>query len=190
MCIIGLKYQLMATLKLKHLILYVICFGLLIFSEIPGGALLALFSWMQLAILLWQKEFTLKNQIKYTVLFLSLVPTYFLWGAVNSFISIYAKESHFVFIIMYSLLSFGVCFWLTLFSVFVYAYSKSDDTVFELYSNCIAEIKKQKIIFLYTTLIVFLISISTLPLTEDYRIVLGIIAAHVFLKFSDLKKLI
>ncbi len=178
------------TLKLKHLILYIASFVLLILSEIPGGALLALFAWMQLALLLWQKEFTLKNQLKFGILFLTLIPTYFLWGAVNSFVAIYAKESHFIFIIMYGLLSFIVCFWLTLFSVFSYAYSKLDETLLELYSACIAEIKTQKVVFLYTTLIVFLISISPLPLTEDYRIVLGIIAAHLFLKFSELKKLI
>lgn len=178
------------TLKLKHLILYTITFILFILSEMPGGALLALFAWMQLALLLWQKEFTLKNQIKFFVLFLSLVPTYFLWGAVNSFISIYAQKSHFVFITMYGLLSFIVCFWLTIFSVFTYAYSKSDDTVFELYSNCIAQIKNQKVVFLYTALIVFLVSIAPIPITEDYRIILGIVTAHLFLKFSEIKKLI
>jgi hypothetical protein len=180
----------MATLKLKHLILYIIAFVLCVFSEIPGGALLTLFAWMQLALLLWKKDFTFKNQIKFFILFLSLVPTYFLWGAVNSFISIYAKESHFIFILMYGLLSFAVCFWITLFSVFSYAYSKSNETLFELYSVCISKIKTHKVVFLYTTLIVFLISISSLPLTEDYRIVLGIISAHAFLKFSEIKKLI
>ena len=177
----------MATLKLKHLILFTICLALFIYTELPGGALLSLLAWMQLSLLLWKQEFTAKNQIKFFILFLSLIPTYFLWGAVNSFISIYAKESHLVFILMYSLLSFVVCFWITLFSVFSYAYAKNDDTLLEVYSNCIAQIKNQKYVFLYVSMIVFLISISPIPVTEDYRIVLGIIAAHVFLQRQALQ---
>ncbi len=172
----------MATLKLKHLILFVICFILLLFSEIPGAALLALFAWMQLSLLLWKKQFTFKNQIKFFILFLSLVPTYFLWGAVNSFITIYTKESHIIFICVYTLLSFAVCFWITLFSVFSYAFDKDADTLLEIYSNCIGQVKTQKYIIFYISLIVFLISFYPLPFAEDYRIVLGIIAAHVFLQ--------
>lgn len=179
----------MATLKLKHLILFTICFLLLVFSEIPGGSLLALFAWMQISVLLWQKEFTSKNQIKFFVLFLSLVPTFFLWGAVNSFISIYAKESHLVFTFAYGFLSFVVSFLITVFSVFSYAYSQESDTVLEVYSNCIAKIKEQKIVFLYTSLIVFCVAILPIGLSEDYRIVLGVVAAHLFLKYDHVKKL-
>lgn len=180
----------MATLKLRHLVLFIISFLLLIFSEMPGGALLSLFAWMQLSLLLWKKEFTLKNQMKFFILFLSLLPTYFLWGAVNSFISIYAKESHFIFIGMYGLLSLVLCFWITLFSVFSYAYAKESQSIIEIYSICISKIKTEKYIFLYVCALVFLISMSPLPLTEDYRIVLGIIAAHIFLKYTDIVKTI
>ncbi len=179
----------MATLKLKHLILFAICFLLLVFSEIPSGSLLALFAWMQISVLLWQKQFTTKNQIKFFVLFLSLIPTFFLWGAVNSFISIYTKESHLIFILMYGLLSFIVSFLITIFSVFSYAYSQEQDTVLEVYSNCIAKIKDHKLIFFYTSLIVFGVAILPIGLSEDYRIVLGVVAAHIFLKHEQIKKL-
>ncbi len=176
----------MATLKFKHFILFLISFALLIYSEFPGGALLSLLAWMQLSLLLWKQKFTAKNQMKFFILFLSLIPTYFLWGAVNSFISIYAKESHFIFVLMYGLLSFVVCFWITLFSVFSYAYAKHDDTLLEVYSNCISEIKNQKFVFMYISLLVFLISIAPIPITADYRIVIGIISAHLFLQKTAL----
>jgi hypothetical protein len=180
----------MATLKLKHLILFAICLMLFISTNFPGGALLSLFAWMQLCLLLWRQDFTARNQIKFSILFLSLVPTYFLWGAVNSFVFIYAQSSHLIFILMYGLLSFIVCFWITLFSVFSFAYAKNNDTLLEVYSKCLSHIKSEKYVFLYVSAIVFLISISSIPVAEDYKIVLGIITAHVFLRSQEIKALI
>jgi hypothetical protein len=145
---------------------------------------------MQISLLLWKKQFSFKNQIKFSVLYLFLLPTYFLWGAVNSFISIYAKESHLVFIAMYGLLSFILCFWITLFSVFSFAYAKDDEPVLNHFGQTVGQIKKSKYVFLYVSMIVYLISIVSLPITEDYRIVLGIVVAHCFLKFENIKALI
>lgn len=180
----------MATLKLRHLILFMISFILLVLSDVSGGAMLLLFVWLQIALLLWKKLFTLKNQIKTSVLFLFLLPTFFLWGAVNSFISIYIKESHFIFIIMYSLLSFILCFWITLFAVFSFAYAKEEEPVLNLFSESVKQIKSHKYVILYISLIVYLTSILPIPLAEDYRIVLGIIIGHSILKWDHLKSLI
>jgi hypothetical protein len=60
-----------------------------------------------------------------------------LWGAVNSFVSIYTKESHLVFILMYSLLSFILCFWITLFFLFSFAFAKEQQTLLSLLSEWI-----------------------------------------------------
>ena len=177
----------MATLKLKHLVLFIISFFSSIFSDLPGGALFLLFVWMQMALLLWGKKFTWKNQIKFAVIFLFLLPTIFLWGAVNSFISIYTKESHLVFIAMYGLLSFVLCFWITLFSVFSFAYSKEEEPILYLFIQIVSQIKSHRFVMLYVSLIVFLIAVAPLPLAEDYRIVLGIVLAHCFLKYEKLK---
>ncbi len=177
----------MATLKLKHLVLFIISFVLSIFSELPGGALLLLFVWMQIALLLWGKKFTAKNQIKFSIIFLFLLPTFFLWGAVNSFISIYTKESHLIFIVMYGLLSFILCFWITLFSVFSFAYAQDEEPILNLFTKSVRQVKNHKYVMLYVTLIVYLTSIAPAPLAEDYRIVLGVVFAHCFLKFDRLK---
>lgn len=179
----------MATLKLRHLILFLLSFALLVLSDIPGGAMLLLFVWLQIALLLWKKPFTLKNQIKFSILFLFLLPTFFLWGAVNSFVSIYTKESHLVFILMYSLLSFILCFWITLFSVFSFAYAQEQQTLLSLLSECIQQVKNHKTIVLYLSLIVYLVTILPIPLAEDYRIALGIVVAHGILTFDQIKSL-
>jgi hypothetical protein len=180
----------MATLKLRHLILFIISFLLVVLSDLPGGAMLLLFVWMQIALILWKKPFTLKNQIKTSVLFLFLLPTFFLWGAVNSFISIYIKESHFIFMMMYSLLSFILCFWITLFSVFSFAYAKEQEPVLNLFSESVKQIKTHKNVIFYISLLVYLISILPIPIAEDYRIALGIIIGHSALKWDHLKILI
>ncbi len=180
----------MATLKLRHLILFMISFVLLVLSDVPGGAMLLLFVWLQMALLLWKKLFTFKNQIKISILFLFLLPTFFLWGAVNSFISIYIKESHFIFIMMYSLLSFILCFWITLFAVFSLAFAKEEEPVLNLFSESVKQIKCHKYIILYISLIVYLTSILPIPLAEDYRIALGIIVGHSILQWDHLKSLI
>lgn len=180
----------MATLKLRHLILFIISFILLVLSDLPGGAMLVLFVWLQVALLLWKKPFTLKNQIKTSVLFLFLLPTFFLWGAVNSFISIYIRESHFIFIAMYSLLSFILCFWITLFSVFSFAYAKENEPALNLFSESVKQIKDHKYVILYISLMVYATTILPIPIAEDYRIALGIIIGHSILQWDHLKILI
>ena len=152
--------------------------------------MLLLFVWLQIALLLWKKPFTLKNQIKISFLFLFLLPTFFLWGAVNSFISIYAKESHFIFIGMYSLLSFILCFWITLFAVFSFAYAKENEPILNLFSESVKQIKNHKYLIFYISLIVYLTSILPIPLSEDYRIALGLIIGHSILQWDHLTKLI
>lgn len=179
----------MATLKLKHFVLFTVCFILLYYAQVPGGALLALAAWLQLCLLLWNKAFTVKNQIKFFLLFLALLPTLFIYGAVNSFVSVYAKESHAFFILMYALLSYCLSFLITLFLVFTYAFSTEEQTLLEIFSSTIAAIKKNKLIIFYVSSIVFLTGIVPRLLTEDYKITLGIILAHGFLRQNELKHL-
>ncbi len=179
----------MATLKLKHFVLFIICFILLYYAQVPGGALLALIAWLQMCIPLWNKAFTIKNQIRFFLLFLTILPTLFIYGAVNSFVSVYGKESHVLFVFMYSMLSYCLSFLITLFLVFTYAFAKEDQTLLEMFSSTIASIKNNRFLIFYTSLIVFLTAIVPRILTEDYRIALGIILAHGFLRQSELKKL-
>lgn len=177
----------MATLKLKHLLMFLVTFGLLYLAEIPAGSLIALGCWMQLSILLWHKEFTATSQKKFFYLFLSLVPACFFWGSVNSFMEIYLQEGHWVFLSMICTISFILCFWITLIGVFGYKFETNEDNLSTLYGKCIAEIKNQKKVILQISLIVFVISLIPKILSADYKIVLGLIVAHAVMRRSALK---
>jgi len=91
---------------------------------------------------------------------------------------------------MYSLLSFILCFWITLFSVLSFAYAKENETVLNLFSESVKQIKNNKYVVLYISLVVYLISILPIPLAEDYRIALGIIIGHSILQWDHIKMVI
>ena len=175
----------MATLKLKHLLLYALCFILFIFTQMPGGALISLFLWMQIALLLWQKNYNFKNQIYYFNLFLTLIPTVFVWGSVVSFIEIYSKESHVLFILAYSIVNFAFCYLFTVFGIFNYAFCLPEEPLLLSFKKCISEIKNNKLIITYVSILVFLTTLVHNLLSADYRIILGVVLAHLFLRQED-----
>lgn len=179
----------MAILKLRHFVLYLALFVLFYITQFPTGALLSFVLWTQICILLWGKNYTTQSQIKYLVFSLSLVPSLIMLGAVTSFFQIYSTESHILFMIAYGLISFLLTFYIVLFSIFGFAYSTSEMTILEIYSTAIARIKLDKLLILYVTLIVFLISVLKNFLEIDYRISFGLIVAHLFLRQDQFFKL-
>lgn len=180
----------MATLKLRHLLLYIFCFAVLVLTQFPGGALLALFLWMQLALLLWKKNYNLKNQIHYAIHFIFLIPGLLIWGAVNSFFESYSHQNHLLFSIAYGFLSFSFCFIYTLLTVFNYAFTQPESSITQVYRTCFQKIKTHRFIIFYVSLIIFLMTIVRYFLPVDYKIVVGIITAHLFLQQDELFKII
>lgn len=179
----------MATLKLKHLVLYFVTFLLLYFSEIPGGALLSLAAWMQVCILLWELDYNAKNQIRLFLFFLTLVPLLLFLGSSSSFVGIYLNEGSILFFFFIALMTLMISFMTVLFAIFSFKQNISNVGVSQIYRVTIQNMKAQKKQLAFASLALFLLIILPIPLRQDFKIVLAIILIHLYLKRTQVQKL-
>jgi hypothetical protein len=179
----------MATIKIKHYVLFFLLFGIFRLTDFPGGALVAFILWMQLCILLWRKEYSFLNQKVNLAFALSLVPALLVWGAINSFFFSYSAQSHWLFSLFYGLISFALCSYLVLFSIFGFAQSGSlpkastTSAVLSIYATGVAQLRKYQSLFLWLTTLVYLLSLVPWILPVDYKITLALVVGHLALRW-------
>jgi hypothetical protein len=177
----------MATLKLKHLILYFITFLLLYFSDLPGGALLSLAAWLQMCILLWRLDYNIKNQVNMLVYFLTLVPLFFFLGSTSDFTKIYLREGSMLFFFFISFMTLIICFLTVLFGIFCFKQNISNFNVSQIYTSAIKSIQHQKKELALTSICLFVLILIPIPMKQDFKISLSIILIHLYLKRKQIR---
>lgn len=174
-------------LKLRHILLFIVAAAVLMLSQFPGGALLAMCALMQMNLLIYNLELTKKSQLVALKLFLISVPLFFFWGGIHSFIEIYAKEQQYIYLGMALTITLGLSFLLTLQTILPYAYLKTSN--FEAITsiqNVFNEIKNKKSDFFRITLILFIFSFIPWFRTE-WKLIFATMATHLFLHRGQLK---
>jgi hypothetical protein len=179
----------MATLKLKHLVLYFITFLLLYFSNIPGGALLSLAAWMQICILLWRLDYNIKNQVTLLIYFLTLMPLFFFLGSSSDFAKIYLREGSILFFFFVTIMTLLISFMTVLFSIFCFKQNISNFNVSQIYTSTIKSILSQKKELAIASFCLFFLIILPVPLRQDFKISLAIILIHLYLKRKQVQQL-
>jgi hypothetical protein len=180
----------MATLKLKHLLLYFVTFLFLYFSNIPGGALLSLAAWLQVCILLWKMDYNVKNQVTMLLYFLTLMPLYFFLGSSSDFTKIYLKEGSIIFFFFVTMMTLMISFMTVLFSIFCFKQNISNFNVAQIYTATIKSIQTQKKELALTSFCLFILIILPVPMRQDFKIALAIILIHLYLKRKQVQNLI
>lgn len=168
----------MATIKSKQFALFIILYILLVIANFPGRAFILILCWMQLSILNEGLKLTWQEQKKYFFVFLSLLPLFFLWGASNAFVGIHSKNGQYFFLLMTLMLNFILCFWISLLAIFSYSFAPQSKFLLEIYKACSKGFRNN---FKFVLSIVFILFGSTtllLFLSEDDRMVIGLIFAH------------
>ncbi len=177
----------MATLKLKHLLLYFVTYLFLYFSDIPGGALLSLAAWMQVCILLWRLDYNVKNQVTMLVYFLTLMPLFFFLGSSSDFTKIYLKEGSIAFFLFVTFMTLIISFMTVLFSIFCFKQNISNFNVAQIYTATIKNIPFHKKELALTSFCLFLLILLPVPMRQDFKIILVIILIHLYLKRKQLQ---
>lgn len=181
----------MATLKLRHLLLYFTTFLLLYISPLQGtGALLAMAAWMQICILLWKLKYSARNQARVFVYFLTLIPLFLFLGSSSSFILIYLKEGSLLFLIFSFVITFILCFFTALLSIFIFRDFDRAKNINEVYSIAFQNIKNKKRKLTASALFLLFIILIPIPVRQDFKIVLSIILIHLFLHRKQVRLLI
>ena len=180
----------MATLKLKHLLLYVVTFLFLYFSGIPGGALLSLAAWLQICVLLWKMDYNAKNQVTMLLYFLTLVPLFIFLGSSSDFARIYLKEGSLIFFLFVTIMTLMVCFFTVLFAINSFKQNISNYNVSQIYTASIKAIQSQKKELALTSFSLFVLILLPIPIRQDFKIALAIILIHLYLKRKQVQDLI
>lgn len=179
----------MSTLKLRHIILFIIALALLMYFQYPFGALILIGIWLQLAILLWKRPLTPKLQKQTFILFLILIPLTLFWGSIALFLEIYVKE----FAVTKMALAILLTFVLTFVSLLAYNYSfdelTKDQTWVQHFSGLLNQIKVHKKSLFWVTLMSTLFLSLPIKISADYKILFTIILNHLYLKRENLKEL-
>lgn len=174
-------------LKLRHLLLFAIACTVLIFADLPGGALLGLAALMQLVLLVRRIPLTRQSQIGALKLFLISVPLVFFWGGVHSFVTIYWSENQFVFLLMALTITAALTFLVSLQLVFSYYFlQRNNYELFATLNDAFNNIKTRRREYLQMTGLVFLFSF--IPwFSVDWKLVFALMATHLFLERSQTK---
>lgn len=175
-------------LKLRHLILFIIACSVLICAGTPGGALLAVGTLMQLALLIYGLEISRKSQLGVLKLFLVSIPLFVFWGGIHSFVTIYLREKQFLFLTMSLTVLLALSFLISFQVVFSYFFLK--DNNYELIATLQASfnsIKERRYYFLKITCGIF--ALSFMPwLSSDWKLVFALTVTHLSLNRAQLKK--
>lgn len=180
----------MATLKLKHLLLYFVTFLFLYFSGIPGGALLSVAAWLQVCVLLWRMDYNAKNQVTMLLYFLTLMPLFFFLGSSSDFAKIYLKEGSLIFFLFVIIMTLIICFLTTLFAIFSFKQNISNYNVAQIYTAAMKSIQTQKKELALTSFCLLVLILLPIPIRQDFKISLAIILIHLYLKRKQIQDLI
>ena len=176
-------------LKLRHFALFIVACSLLSWSQIAAGPLLGMAAWLQIALLLFGHKLTAKLQVSALLLFLFSVPTLFFWGAVHSFVRIYAAELQVVFLAMAATASFGLSFLLNLQISFPLLYLNQDTGLIHALQESFHQIRSQRGLYLRSTALLFLCSLFSF-ISADWSLVLSTTVTHLYLNRHRLKTVI
>lgn len=152
-------------------------------SDLPGGALILVLVWQQMAFYLWNSQFTKSTQKIGFVYTLTLIPILILLGATSSFFLIHLKEVNLVSLLFSSVLNFIIIYVFILFSLSFYFDIKEDSTVYSIYVSNLAYLKQRKFLYLKMT-VVFMINLIIFKfLTIDYNLVASFVVSQIMGKY-------
>lgn len=174
-------------MKLRHLILFLIACAILILSDLSGGSLLALMTWLQIYNLFLQKEFNRKTQVWAFLISLCALPLLFFWGSIHSFLFVYLNERNLALAILTLFIDYGLCLMATIY--FIFAFDLAQTANFEAIISlklAIDSIKMKKTAFFKISCL-FLV-FSLIPFfAADWKIVFSVMATQLFLHRNRLK---
>lgn len=175
-------------LNSRQILLFIFSCALLIYAHTPGGALLALGVLMQLALLIYNIEFSKKSQLAALKLFLVTTPLFLFWGGVHSFATIYFNEGQYLFFFMTVVLILILSFLLCLQIVFSFWFLKPNDyNLLGSLQDSFNAVKNRKKDFIKTSLLLFIFSFVP-GLSADWKLVFALMATYFYLNLSQLKK--
>ena len=169
----------MRELKIKHYSLFAASFLLLWFADIPGGSIILILLWQQMAMYLWQTEFSKKSQIDCLVHSLTLLPIFFFLGAIASFTHIYLKEFNWMLLAFAGILNFIIGFIILVFGMSFFLDYKKDANLMDVYMENIQQIKFRKVFFFKLTLFFMIATLLLQLLSVDYAIVAAYVLCHI-----------
>lgn len=174
-------------LKSRHLILFIIACLVLLFAQTPGGALLAVGVFLQLALLLHGFEISRRSQLGAFKIFLSCVPLLMFVGGIHAFVRIYLREGHYLFLTMATAVLLLLLLLLSFQIVFSYYFlEKNNFELFATLQDAFNSLKDRRREFFKTVLL--LIFFSCIPwLASDWKLVFAVTATHLFLNRARLK---
>lgn len=169
----------MRELKIKHYSLFAASFFVLWFADVPGGSILLILLWQQMALYLWQTEFSKKSQINCLIHSLTLLPMFFFLGAVSSFTHIYLKELNWTLLLFAGLLSFIMSYAVLIFGMSFFWDYKKDADLMSVYVENIQQIKNRKFYFFKLTVFFVIATLSLQLFSVDYAIVAAYVLCHI-----------
>ncbi|WP_409478960.1 hypothetical protein [Pseudobdellovibrio sp. HCB154] len=169
----------MRELKIKHYSLFAASFLVLWWTDIPGGSILLLLLWQQMALYLWQTEFSKKSQLNCLVHSLTLFPMFFFLGAVSSFTHIYLKELNWTLLLFAGLLSFIMSYAVLVFGMSFFWDYKKDADLMSVYVENIQQIKNRKFYFFKLTVFFVVTTLLLQLFSVDYAIVAAYVLCHI-----------
>lgn len=169
----------MRELKIKHYSLFAASFLLLWFGDIPGGSILLILLWQQMAFYLWQTDFSKKSQIDCLVHSLTLLPIFFFLGAVTSFTHIYLKEFNWMLLSFAGILNLIIGFMILVFGISFFLDYKKEASLLNVYMENIQQIKFRKLFFFKLTIFFIIVTMLLQGLSVDYAIVAAYVLCHV-----------
>jgi hypothetical protein len=167
--------------------MFIIASALLLYSDLTGGALLALAVSMQLALLFYNFKLSLQAQLGALKLFFISIPLFFFWGGVHSFVTIYFTEGQHLFFLMALTVSMALTLLLTFQVVFSYAFLEKNN--FELIAtlqDSFNEIHKNRAYFLKISSVLFVFSLIPC-LSSDWKLVFAVTVTHLYLNRDRLR---
>ncbi len=182
----------MATLKWRHLVLYFICFVLLYFSQISGAALIAIFAWFQVCLLLWKINFNLKTQLFTLGYSLFMLPIFVFTSAAFEFFRIYwfNRQGNVMISLLFFILLFLLTYFLIQLAIFNFSIynekNKLDVYIGITFTELFRNIKTK--VFLSLTFIALVSSLYFLN-GLDFKIVISLVSIHLWLQRRSLMHL-
>lgn len=176
-------------LKLRHFILFFAAALILIIARTSGGALLAMASLFQMALLIHGIDLSKKSQLAALKLFIISIPLFLFWGGIHSFTMIYFKEGQYLFLLMTNFILAILSFIINFQTVFCFLFLKTNN--FEISAtlqNAFNEIKNRRMLFLKSSLILLFFSLAIPGLESDWTLVFAVMATHVSVNYSQMKK--
>ena len=174
-------------MKIRHLLLFVIACAFLLVADLPGGSLLALFVWLQIALLLIRQEFNKSSQIWAVKTFLVSLPLLLFWGSTHTFLFIYFKESNWLYFLIAFVLDVFLAVLATFYYIFIFLDSpKGEYRLSQTLDLAWHSLKAKKSLFFKYFGLLFLFSYCPI-LTAEWKLVFAIMATHLYLGRAHLR---